>query len=75
VVTVGFDLKSADEKGRQNVLSLIIRPNADPAAAGRDVCVIVRWDIIFTTVSRIHYERPEGLRSQSIPDVLCHIST
>jgi hypothetical protein len=75
VVTVGFDLKSADEKGRQNVLSLIIRPNADPAATRRDVCVIMRWDIIFATVSRVHYEGLERLRSQSIPDVLCHIST
>jgi hypothetical protein len=71
VVTV----ESADEKGRQNALSLIIRPNADPAATGRDVCVIVCWDIIFATVSRVHDERLEGLRSQSIPDVLCHIST
>jgi hypothetical protein len=72
MLAVGPDLQSADEQRRQNVFSFVIRPNADPATTRRNVRVIMRWDIVFTPISHMHYERLKWLCSQPIPNILRH---
>ncbi len=72
VLTVGLDLKPADKQGRQNVLSLVIGPNADASARWRDMGVIVRRNIVLAAIGSVHNKWLKWLRSQPIPDVLRH---
>ena len=72
VLTVGFDLEAADEQCRQDILSLVIGPDADATTTWRNVGVIMRRNIVLTTVGRIHHERLKWLSSQPVSDVLRH---
>jgi hypothetical protein len=72
MVPVGPDFEPADEQCRQNVFGLVIGPYAHTSPAGRNVGVVMRRNIIFTTVSRVHHKRLKWLSRQSITDVLRH---
>jgi hypothetical protein len=73
VLAVRLDLNTADEQRRQNGFGLIVRPNADATATRGNVCVIMRWDLVLTTVGRVHDKRLKWLGSQPVPNVLRHV--
>jgi len=73
VFAVGLHLKAADEQCRQDVLSLVIGPNADATSAWRDMRVIVGRNFVLTTVGRKYNKRLKWLSSQPMPNVLCHV--
>src|SRR4051812_37777966 len=52
VFAVGSELQPANQQGRQDVLGLIVRPNADPTASRGNVRVIMRRNIVLTPVTR-----------------------
>ena len=73
VLTVGLDLKPADKQGWQNVLSLVLGPNADASARWRNMGVIVRRNIIIAAIGSVHNKWLKWLRGQPIPNVLRHV--
>jgi len=71
-LAVGSGFQPADKQSRQDVLGLIVRPDADPPATRRNLSMIVRRDIILAAVCGMHYEGQKWLSSQSIANILCH---
>ena len=65
-------LQSTDEQGREDVLRLVVSPDADATTGRGNMRVIVRRHIILAPVGSMHHKRLEWLGSQSVANVFRH---
>src|ERR1051326_8098990 len=71
-LTVGPNLQTTDEQCGQDVLGLIIHPDADAATARGNVSVIGRRNAVLTPVCRVHDKRQERPSREPLFDIACH---
>ncbi len=70
--SVGVNLQTADEQGRQDILGIVVHPDTHPSTMRRNVGMIRCWYLVLSSVGSMNNKRQERLRCKSLANIVRH---
>src|SRR4029078_5780443 len=71
---VGFDFETTDQQTGQNMLNIIVIPNADTPTARLNWPVLRCRDAVFSAIRRMHHKRYKWPSREAFTNIVGHTS-